>query len=304
MERSLNTVQKEMLALERFFPHYLREQAERVLFAFSILFLSFSVFFAIFIDSRFGVLWPVSEGLFLVCFALLLKTILIEVYFHSLRVRLEDDHEMSFATLLVIGLHHPKKKDLAKAFFHSRLGKETVERLGIARESLHHFIHSKVAADYALPAKGHLHELAGYIHDEDPYVRDFLSRVHVSKELLMRGSRETESRHSRRLSTRPFLHHAFPKRETPVFSLDQATRLEIEELERFYRIIITEQATEQIVEYFREDMLRYASEAARSAFLAELIEHCLSSHKERFHGASVILPADVRHFLISKKSAA
>ena len=302
MERRLTTVQKEMLALERFFPHYLREKAEQVLFALSILFLSFSVLFTIDIDGRFGQLWPIAEGLFLFCFALLLKTILIEVYFHSLRMRLHKEHEMSFATLLVIGLHHPKKKDLAKAFLHSRVGAEVVERLGIAKETLRHFMHNKESVNIALPEKGELPELAAYLHEEDPYFRDFLARVHVSKELLMSGSKEVEGRHHRSMSMRPFLSRVFPKNEEPVFSIEHSVRLEVEELERFYRIIITEQATQQIIIYFREEMLRYVSESERLAFLTRLIEFSLSSHKERFHGASVILPADVRHFLISEKS--
>ena len=291
-----------MLALERFFPHHIREKAEQILFAFSILFLSLSVLFSIDITGRFAALWPVSEGLFLVCFALLLKTILIEVYFHSLRLRLEAEHEMSFATLLVIGLHHPKKKDLAKAFFHSRLGREVADRLGIARETLRYFIHSKDIANVPLPKKGYLHDLAGHLHDEDPYLRDFLSRIHVSKELLMRSSEETEVKHHRRLSARPFLNQVFPSNTPPVFSIEHATRLEVEELERFYRIIITEQATQQIVAHFRDDMLHFISEGSRGAFITELIEYCLSAHKERFHGASVIMPSDVRHFLINRKS--
>jgi hypothetical protein len=306
MERTLkkkaSKLPSEMLALERFFPHHIRERAEQILFALSILFLSFSVLFNMLIDTRFGTLWPIFEGLFLVCFALLLKTILIEIYFHSLRVRLEEEHEISLAALLVIGLHHPRRKDLAKAFFYSHLGKEVASKLGIAKETLRHFLHTKDAVDMPLPPKGNLPELAGYIHDEDPYLRDFLDRVHVSKDVLVRSTHETERKHHRHLSSRPLLSHVFKKDDVPVFSLDHVTRDEIDELEKFYKIIITEQATQKIVEFFREDMLRYVSANARIELITELIDSTLSAHRERFHGASVILPADVRSFLIDKKA--
>ncbi len=295
MERHLNKLnkaQKEMLALERFFPHHIRENAERTLFALSVLALSFAVFFNIAADTRFGMLWPVAEGLFLVLFSLLLKTILIEIYFHSLRIRLEEHHEISFATLLVIGLHHPRKKDLAKAFLHSRMGREVVSRLGIAKETLRHFVHSKEHADIAVPMKGHFSDLAGHIYDEDPYFRDFLERVHVTRDHLVKASEESERRHHKRLSTKPFLSLAFHPEASPIFSLDHVTRLEIEELERFYRIIITEQATEQIVDFFREDMLHYVSEDARIRVLLELVQS----------NTSVISPGDVRRFIISKKA--
>jgi hypothetical protein len=302
MERALTKVQKEMLALERFFPQHHREKAEQTLFALAILFLSFAVFFNIVIDTRAGSLWPVAEGLFLITFSLLLITILIEIYFHSLRKRLERKHEMSFAALLVIGLHYPRKKDLTKAFLHSRLGKEVALRLGIARETVHHFMSTKENVDMKLPTKGYLQDVAGHIHEEDPYFRDFLDRVHVSKDLLMESSKEVETKHHRHLASRHFLSHAFPKKEEQFFSIDHVARREIEELERFYKIIITEQATQQIVAFFREEMMRYVSEEARTDLLTELIEFSLSAHKERFHGASIILPADVRHFLISKKA--
>lgn len=291
-----------MLALERYFPHYMREKAEEVLFALSIFFLSFSTLFLIATNTPFGKLWPIAEGLFLVCFGLLLKTILIEIYFHSLRRRLEAEQEMSFATFLVIGLHHPKKKDLAKAFLHSRLGREVTERLGIAKETIHDFMLHKDISDVAIPSRGAFPELAAHLHDSDPYFRDFLDRVQVSRDHLISSSREVEGKHHRKLDARPFLSTAFYRKQVPSFSLERAARNEIEELERFYRIIITEQATAKIVEFFREDMLRYVSENARVDLITELIEHCLNAHKERFHGASIILPADARSFLISKKA--
>ncbi len=292
MERSLNKTQKEMLALERFFPHHVRERAERFLFALTVLSLSFAVFFNIDLDSRFGMLWPIAEGFFLVTLALLLKTILIEIYFHSLRLRLEAQHEISFATLLIIGLHHPKKKDLAKAFLHSRAGREVVSRLGIAKETLHHFLKTKELVDYTLPSKGFLPDIAGYIHDEDPYFRDFLERVYVTRDHLTKASEEVERRHHRHLSSKPFLSLAFHPESSPIFSVDHVTRLEIEELERFYRIIITEQATQQIIAFFKEDMLHYVSEDTRMTVLLELIQS----------NTSVISPGDVRRFLINKKA--
>ena len=302
MDRSLNTVQQEVLALERFFPHHNRDRAERILFALSILSLSFTVFFNVMINSPAGRLWPIAQGLFLVCFSLLLITILIEIYFHSLRIRLEKQHEISFATLLVIGLHHPRKKDLAKAFLHSHLGREVALRLGIGKESLRHFMENKKNLNVSLLEKGYFPQLAGHIHDEDPYFRDFLERVEVSRDHLVTTADVVEKKHHRHLSSRPFLKETFHKKEEPVFSLDHITRNDIEELEHFYHIIITEQATQQIIAYFREDMLRFVSENERIALLTELIETSLSAHKERFHGASVIMPADVRGFLIHKKA--
>lgn len=292
-----------MLALERFFPHYVREKSERVLFAVAILFLSFSVFFELMIDTPFGVFWPIAQGLFLVSFALLLLTILIEIYAHSLRVRLESRHEMSLATLLVIGFHHPEKRDLAKAFLHSKLGQETVERLGIGKDMLRDFVKTKPHFAVEIPEKGFFGDLAGYIHDEDPYFRDFFDRVHVSKDHLVASAESAEKKHRARLSYRPFLSHAFRRVSKPVFSLDHVARTEIEELEHFYRIIITEQAIQQIVGFFKEEMLRYVSESERLSLLTELIESSLSEHKKRFHGASIIMPADVRRFLINTKAS-
>lgn len=292
MERNLNTVQQNMLELEQFFPHHLREKAEQILFALSIFFLSLTVFFNVMIDTQVGALWPIAEGLFLFCFALLLSTILIEIYFHSLRMRLEEQQEISFATLLVIGLHHPRKKDLAKAFLHSHLGREVVARLGIAKETLHHFLKTKDPADIKIPTKGLFHELAGHLYDNDPYFRDFLERVNISRDVLTTSSEMTEEKHHRQLSSRPFLKMVFRPDLQPIFSIDHVTRLEIEELEKFYRIIFTEQAIQLIVNFFKEDLLLYVSEDTRVGFLNELIG---SSH-------SVIMPADVRSFIINKRA--
>jgi len=292
MEYTLNKTQKEMLALECFFPHKHRDTLERILFAFSVAMISFAVLFNTMLDTRFGKLWSVAEGFFLVSFALLLLTILTEIYFHSLRMRLEKHHEMSFATLLVIGLHHPQKKDLAKAFIHSHLGQEVVKRLGIGREMLHEFIQTKKPHPIRIPLKGYFHDVAGHLYDEDPYFRDFLERVHVSRDVLVKSSEVVEKKHHRHLSSRPFLSAVFHDQEAPIFSLDHATRVDIEELEHFYKIIITEQATQQLIAFFREDILRYISDDARVRLLAELIET----------SPSVILPSDVRNFLIDKKA--
>jgi hypothetical protein len=301
MER-LNATQKEMLALERFFPHHLREQAEQICFALSLLFLSFAIFCNFSLDLPIGKLWPIAEGLFLVTFAVLLKTILIELYFHSLRLRLERQTGTTFATLLVIGLHHPKKKDLARAFLSSHLGKEVAERLGIAREAVRDFVHHKIPVELPVPTSGTFGEVAEYLHDEDPYFRDFFERAYVSKDLLVKASHATETKHHRRLSSRVFLKNAFRTSEQETLTVEHATRREIEEFEYFHGIIITEQATQKIIEFFKEDLMTYASEYARGHLIAELIEWCLSSHRSRFHAASVILPADVRHFLINKKA--
>ncbi len=291
-----------MLALERFFPHHIRERVEHLLFALAILSLSFTVFFNMVIDERIGQLWPIAEGLFLVCFSLLLFAIRIEIYFHFLRMKLQEEHEISFATLLVIGFHHPRKRDLAKAFLHSHLGKEVAMRLGIAKESIHHFIESKESVPLSIPHKGYFPDLASHIYDEDPYFRDFLERVNISKNHLVTTADVVEKKHHRHLERRPFLRAALKKKEEPLFSLEHVTRSEIEELEHFYRIIITEQAIEQIIVFIREDMLRYVSESERISLLTELIETTLSEHKKRFHGASIIMPADVRSFLIHKKA--
>ena len=292
MECNLNTVQKNMLDLEKFFPHYMREKTEQVLFAFSIFFLSLTVFFNVMIDTQVGALWPIAEGLFLFCFALLLSTILIEIYFNSLRIRLEEQQEISFATLLVIGLHHPRKKDLAKAFLHSRLGREVVSRLGIAKETLHHFLKAKDPAEIKVPNKGHFHELAGHLYDNDPYFRDFLERVHITRDILMTSSEMTEKKHHRHLSSRPFLKMVFHPEPKPIFSIDHITRLEIEELEKFYRIIFTEQAIQLIISYFKNDLLLYVSEDTRVSFLTDIIGS----------SSSVIMPADVRSFIINKSA--
>ncbi len=297
--------QKEMLALERYFPLHLREKAEEVLFGLSIFFLSFAVLFNLLRYTEAGsMLWPIAEGLFLVTFALLLKTILIEVYFNYLSRQLEKSHEMSFATLVVLGLHHPQKKDLAKAFLHSRFGQEVMMRLGVAKEMIHYIENNKQHADIALPSRGHFHHLAGHLYDEDPYFRDFLSRMEIAREQFLMSAEHVEHGHRRRRAGKTLLAPALGRSVEPLFSLEHVTRTEVEEFERFYRIIITEQGLQQMVAYFKEDMIRFVSGSERAEFITELIEYSLTAHKERFHGASIILPSDVRSFIISKKAHA
>jgi hypothetical protein len=302
MERSLTKLQRETLALERFFPHYMREKAEEFLFGFSVLFISLSVLFNVEAHTRFGMLWPICQGLFLICFALLLITILIEAYSYSLYVRLQEEDEISFGTLLVIALHHPKKKDLAKAFLHSRLGKETMKKLGIAKETLEAFLHSKEHVDMPIPQKGMFKDLAKHIHDEDEYVRSFFERSHVSRESLVRASAVVEKKHQHKAHARVLLSPVFKKHSEPKLTIEEATYEEIEELESFYRIIITEQASHAMVDYFRKDLVRYAVSDERIDFMNGLIEHTLASHGERFHGSSVVLPSDVRQYIIHEKN--
>ena len=302
MERRLTKLQKEALNLENFFPHFLRERAERFLFALSVCFLSFSVFFSLPIDPRFNTLWPVAEGLFLITFAILLKTLLIEVYFQYLCNKLEEENEVSFGTLLVLALE-PHKKDLTKAFFHSRLGREVGKRLGLARETIDHFLkHIETPALVDNPYV-RFHHFADHLHEGHQELSDFLSYNHIDKNDFISVSEVVERMFNKKRKERAFFYPLFGKKEKLALNFEAITRKEIEDIEYLYRIIITEKAIRNIVTFFREDPYEYAHPEARISFITALVQETIATHAERFYGSSIILPSDVRQFIIHHKSS-
>ena len=297
MERTLTKLQKQALDLENFFPHFLREKAERLFFAMSVFFLSFSVLFSVPIDPRFMVLWPVFEGMFLISFALFLKTILIEVYFQSLCDRLQKENEISFGTLVVFALE-PHKKDILKAFFHSSFGREVAKRLGLARESVEHFLREKkVIAKTSAPALL-FHHFANHLHDEHEELRDFLASNHIDKQDFVSVAEVVDKMFHEKRKARAFFHPVFGVKGEPTLTFEAVTRKEIEDIEYLYRIIITEKAIRNIITFFKEHALSYATPEARNAFITELVSETIATHTDRFHGSSLILPADVRTFII------
>lgn len=301
MERTLTTLQKQALDLENFFPHFLREKAERLFFALSVFFLSFSVLFSIPIDTRFIVLWPLCEGLFLIFFALLLKTLLIEVYFQYLCDRLQQENNISFGTLVVLSLE-PHKKDILKAFFHSPFGREVAKRLGLARESVEHFLKTKKVEGAKTNAPALLfHHFAHHLHDEHEELREFLTSNHVDKQDFVSVAEIVDQIFNTERKERAFFHPLFSKPSNTPLTFEAVTRKEIEQIEYLYRVIFTEKAIRNIILFFREQALSYASPLARNAFMIELVYQTISAHKGRHHGSSLILPSDVRTFIIHTK---
>jgi len=300
MERTLTKLQKEALNLENFFPHFLREKAERFLFAISIFFLSFGVLLNVPMEARFHSLWPISQGLFLISFSLLLVTILIETYFQYLCERLEKENEVSFGTLLVLALE-PNKKNIIKAFFHSRFGQEVGKRLGLAKESIDHFLkEKKLVAKTDAPGLI-FHHFAGHLHDEHEELRDFLSSNHIEKQDFVSVSEVVDKMFNKRRKERAFFYPVLGTEEEPTLTFEAVTRKEIEDIEHLYRIIITEKAVQNIIFFFEEHALTYSSPSTRNLFITQLVSETIDTHADRFHGSSLILPSDVRTFIHAKK---
>lgn len=300
MERSLTKIQKEVIALERFFPHTLRERLERLLFALSIFFLSFSVLGTAAVDTRFEVLWPVAQGLFLISFSLLMFTIMIEAYFQSLYRQLQQEAELSFPVLMAVAssVHF---NDLTAAFFFSPLGSEIFRRVGIAEEAVEHFLKKKPVVAVQSSVRGFLHHLAAIIHDEDVHVRNFLSAAHVDRDTFAAAAYAVEQAHDHKVRRGAFFGKIFRKKETTTI-FEELVRGEITDLEGVYKITFTEQAIRAVVAHFQEDPVSFLSLRARLTFLVDLIEHALLSHAGRSHGANILMPSDVRSFIITKKA--
>lgn len=298
MERTLTQLQKEAIALESFFPHFMRERAERFFFAMSVLALSFSVL-CMTVGTQFAILWPVSQGLFLTFFALHLVVVMLEAYHRSLYRRLQEEKDLSFPALTVLMLH-PRFKDLSKAFLYSRWGKEAAKRLGIAKESVKHFLKDKAHVELSHHPKGFLHDVGAFLHEQDEHLRDFLTRSHVDRSHWVSVLEMIEKKHHRKTKARSFWGPLFADVDLPSLNFEELTRAEIEDLEHVYRILFTEQGIRLIVLYFRDNPIDYLSEDARTDFLVGLIEESLIAHAERLHGAEVIMPADVRRYIHEK----
>ncbi len=305
MERRIAQLKKEAINAERFFPHYVREGAEEVLFALSVFFISFSLLLAFLADTPFRILWPISEGIFLVCFSLLLATILFEVYIRSL-YRRHTAAGVSLSAILSI-YFHPKKKDPVHAFIDSHLGKEVMRRLGVSKESVYHFIERKEAQDFfsddliSSPAFATLENLAHYLHESDASLRRFLESSHITVKDFKDASLWVEKKYIEKLDSRSYFNALLSKKKELPRSFEEAVRREVEEIEFLYDITFSEQALKQLAAFFSSDPYTYSSEESRNAFLVSIAEEVIHIHSKRHHGKHVILPSDARTFIINHK---
>ncbi len=311
MEHSIEHLRKQAIRVERFFPLSIREKAEKFLFAFSALALSFSVFFVLLgsndlagIDSLY-VLWPISQGIFLISFSLLLSTILLEIYIRSL-YRAHALKNISLSALFSTSLQR-KKKDTVHTFVDSPLGKNVCARLGLSKEMLTYLVKEKRTTYLPIDTTSHatLADLSAYLHEHDEDFRRFLDNAHVTKEYLESASHAVEKRHLASINERTLFGTLFQsnKEHKGAKSFNDAVRYEVDDIEYLFKVSFSEQSITALSTYFSENAFSYADVHSRRELIVALVEEMLHAHKRRYHAKFTILPADVRAFLIQHKSA-
>jgi hypothetical protein len=299
MERIIK-IQKEILALETYYPHRVRVVVEELSFGFSIFFLSFSVLFVLPISSEFSGLWPVFQGLFLISFALLLDSLLIEVYFQSLHRRLS---RLGGSFPVVIIKHYADKRgDTAHALFNLGWGGGVAKNLGIAHEQVQHFLYTKQPL-IVIPIHRHLlHDFGNHVYEQDPEFRNFLTSVSVDKEHLVDVLRMFEINFNKNLKSRLLFHPLFSNEKPRAYTFEELIRLDIEDVEFMHSVHFTHQAIVNIILHFKENRFDFISSLSRKELLTDIIEHSLRLHDNMSHGRRVILPADTRLFFITHKA--
>jgi len=292
--------QKEILRLEKFFPHNVREITEELSFAFSIFFLSFSVLFTVPSFSAFTVLWPVAQGLFLVSFSVLLVSIMLEVYFQSLHARLRRGGVSLAVSLITEGMK--KKKDSVASLFYFSGSKNIKKRLGIAEKQLTHFLSQKKPQliyphiDHSLDSFGH------HVYLEDLEFQDFLESVMVEKDEFVEVLKLAEKNMYSQFQTRVFLSPLFSSERQPRYTFEDMVRIDIDDFEYMYNIHFTEKAIRDVVSYFTSERINFIDSYSRKELISELIENTLRNHQKLSHAPRTILPSDTRSFLILYKA--
>jgi len=293
-------IQKEILGLEKFFPHRVREVVEELSFAFSIFFLSFSVFFAIPSVSSFSVLWPVAQGLFLVSFSILLVSIMFEVYFQSLYARLKNEGA-SFAVSLITE-KMKKKKDTVASLFDFAWSGDLKKRLGISEEQLNYFISQKnprlvyPRVDHSLQLFGH------HLYEEDKELQKFLSGIMIDKDHFAEVLRLVEDRMHCQFQSRSFLLPIFNIVVPRIFTFDDIARIDIDNLEYVHNVHLTEKAIQDVISHFNTERIQFIDSFSRKEFISQLIESTLQDHQELSYGQRSVLPSDTRRFIILHKA--
>lgn len=300
MERIIK-IQKEILALEKYYPHKVRVVVEELSFAFACIFLSISVLFILPQMSAYAVVEPVLRGLFLISTALLIDSLLIEVYFQSLYQRLR---KMGGSyPILIIKNKSLSKKDTVTSLFETMKGNRLMKKLGIADEQLHHFLFQKQPRIVYPLNNCQLDDFGRQVCTEDDEFKNFLSRMSIDVNHFIDVLKSIDKEIHRHVNARAFLKPILSSTlQTPSYSLEDLIRMDIEDLEYKYKVDFTQRAAKDMLSFFANSGFAYIDSSSRKEVLEHLIEQTLDSHKELFHGQRIILPADSRRFLIAYKA--